>query len=247
MGLTLDTERIPRHIAIIMDGNGRWATGRGLPRVMGHFQGYQTVRDIVRASSDLGVEVLTLYTFSTENWRRPKEETDAIMALIEAATREDLPSMQENRVRLRVSGVMAELPQSLQDTLRESMDILSVNTGLILNLAINYGGRREILDAVQEVCRLASEGQVRPEEITEEYFSSYLYTAGLPDPDLLIRTAGEVRVSNFLLWQIAYAEIWVTPALWPDFTPQDLEQAIFDYQKRSRKFGAAPPSETTPG
>jgi undecaprenyl diphosphate synthase len=205
---------------------------------MGHAQGYETVRTVVRACGELGVTALTLYTFSTENWRRPKGETDAIMALIEEATRKELPELQENNVRLRVSGRMAELPESLQQALTESINATAGNTGLILNLAINYGGRLEILDAVKEVCRRARDGKVDVEGMSEDCFSGLLYTAGLPDPDLLIRTASEMRISNFLLWQIAYAEIWVTDTLWPDFTEADLVQAINDYQQRTRKFGA---------
>jgi len=239
-GIMLDSKRIPKHIAIIMDGNGRWATQRGLPRVMGHMQGYETVRKVVRACGELGVNCLTLYTFSTENWRRPKEETDAIMGLIETATREELQGLMENNVRLRVSGCMAELSESLQQALMESIQTTSGNTGLVLNLAINYGGRMEILRATREICRRVLEGDLRPEDVTEESFSSFLYTAELPDPDLLIRTAGELRVSNFLLWQIAYAEIWVTQTLWPDFTEKDLVCAIADYQGRVRKFGSVP-------
>jgi len=237
-GITLDSERIPKHIAIIMDGNGRWAAQRGLPRIMGHKEGYETLRDIVRACDKLGVAALTLYTFSTENWRRPKEETDLLMQLIEAATRNELASMQENNVRLRVSGRFSDLPESVQKALTEVIEATANNTGLVLNLAINYGGRQEILDAVQETCRRVRDQQLDPADISEQYFSGLLYTAGLPDPDLLIRTAGELRVSNFLLWQIAYAEIWVTPTLWPDFTPAELVRAIADYQTRVRKFGA---------
>lgn len=238
IGIVLDPERVPRHIAIIMDGNGRWATQRGMPRVMGHAQGYETVRKVVRACGELGVEALTLYTFSTENWRRPKAETDAIMQLIETATRDELPELMENHVRLRVSGDMSELSESLQEALKTSIEATSGNDGLVLNLAINYGGRLEILRAVHEACRRVRDGEIDRDTITEEYFSGLLYTAGLPDPDLLIRTAGELRVSNFLLWQIAYAEIWVTSTLWPDFTEADLIRAIADYQKRVRKFGA---------
>lgn len=236
-GIILDPERIPRHVAIIMDGNGRWATGQGLPRIMGHARGYETVREVVRASGELGLAALTLYTFSTENWRRPKEETDAIMSLIEQATRNELPELMENQVRLRVSGRFSELPASLQEALSDSMAATAGNIGLILNLALNYGGRQELLDAVHEACRQVTQGKIKAEDITEDYFPGLLYTAGLPDPDLLIRTAGEMRVSNFLLWQIAYAEIYVTPTLWPDFTKKDLMLAIADYQKRVRKFG----------
>ena len=243
LGITLETEKIPRHIAIIMDGNGRWATQHGLPRVMGHVQGYETVRNIVRACDDLGVKALTLYTFSTENWRRPKEEVDAIMQLIEAATMEELPSMQENNVRLMVSGRFSELPESLQGALTEVMEATAGNTGLVLNLAINYGGRLEILDAVQEASRRVKDGKLKPDDISENYFSGLLYTAGLPDPDLLIRTANEYRISNFLLWQIAYAEICITPTLWPDFSEADLIKAIAEYQKRDRKFGAIPQTD----
>ena len=240
-GIVLDPERIPRHVAIIMDGNGRWATAQGLPRIMGHARGYETVREIVRASGELGLQALTLYTFSTENWRRPKDETDAIMSLIEQATVNELPELMENQVRLWVSGRFSELPASLQKALTDSMAATANNTGLILNLAINYGGRQELLDAVREATRRIIEGKIKPEDITEEYFSGLLYTAGLPDPDLLIRTAGEMRVSNFLLWQIAYAEIRVTPTFWPDFTKKDLMLAIADYQNRVRKFGAVTP------
>lgn len=239
-GISIDPERIPRHIAIIMDGNGRWATGRNLPRVLGHSQGYQTAREIVRACGRLGVDAVTLYAFSTENWRRPREETDAIMELIEHALRREFPVFMESGVRLMVSGRRSELSGSLQGVLEESIAATSGNAGLILNLAVNYGGRQEILDAVCETVRRVQSGGLDLDDVTEESFSGLLYTAGLPDPDLLIRTAGELRVSNFLLWQMAYAEIWVTPTLWPDFTQKDLMQAISDFQGRTRKFGAVP-------
>ncbi len=238
IGIALDPDRMPEHVAIIMDGNGRWATEQGLPRIMGHHEGYQTVLKIVRAADDLGVGALTLYTFSTENWRRPKDEVEMLMALIEDATRNELPMMLENNIRLRVSGRVSELPDSLQSALNDNIERTKSNTGLVLNLAINYGGRGEILDAVREACRRVRAGELDPETIDETYFSHLLYTAGLPDPDLMIRTAGELRVSNFLLWQIAYAEIWVTPTLWPDFRKADLVHAIADFQKRTRKFGS---------
>jgi len=236
-GVTIDPERLPKHIAIIMDGNGRWATRQELPRIMGHQQGYQTVRKITETCSDLGIKALSLYTFSTENWRRPKAETDAIMWLIETATRNELPTFQKNNIRVMVSGRMSDLSESLQDALNHVMSQTAANTGLTLNLAINYGSRMEIIEGVKEACRRISEGVISPDELTEDYFSGLLYTAGLPDPDLLIRTAGELRISNFMLWQIAYAEIWVTPTLWPEFTPTDLMTAITDYQRRTRKFG----------
>jgi len=245
MGIELDPQRMPQHVAIIMDGNGRWASQRGLPRVFGHRQGYETVREIVRACGELRIKVLTLYTFSTENWRRPREEIDAIMQLIEDATRAELPTLMQNNVRLRISGRLGELPASLQEVLNTVVEQTKNNTGLILNLAINYGGRQEIVDAAREACRRTAQGLIVPEDLTEEYFSGLLYTAGLPDPDLLVRTANELRVSNYLLWQIAYAEIWVTTTLWPDFTRRDLIQAIADYQKRTRKFGGVPQSSTS--
>jgi len=240
IGIILDPERMPRHIAIIMDGNGRWATRQGLPRIMGHMQGYQTVLDIVRACGELGVEVLTLYTFSTENWSR-NEEADAIMRLIAEAARNELTTLQENNVRLRVSGDFAGLPEDVRESLGHDIGATAENTGLILNLAINYGGRAEILDAVREACRRARDGTLDPDEISEDCFSGLLYTAGLPDPDLLIRTASEMRISNFLLWQIAYTELWMTPTLWPDFAEADLIRAIADYQTRTRRFGAVVP------
>jgi undecaprenyl diphosphate synthase len=239
-GVSIDLERIPRHIAIIMDGNGRWATKLDLPRMIGHAKGYETVRDIVSAASDIGVKVLTLYTFSTENWKRSTEETDALMSLIEEAMLFEMPTFQENHIRVRVSGDLAGLPESLRNRLIEDMKTTAGNEGLVLNLAVNYGGRQEILSAVLEASRRVKEGLVSPEEITEDYFSTLLYTAGLPDPDLLIRTGGEMRVSNFLLWQIAYSEIWVTSKLWPDFTPVELLKGIASYQNRVRKFGGVP-------
>ena len=240
LGIVLDPERMPRHIAIIMDGNGRWATERGYPRIVGHGKGYETVQDIVSHARDLGLTAMTLYTFSTENWRRPKEETDAIMLLIEESIVTELPTFMANNIRLKISGRFSGIPESVRNALSMVMDKTSGNTGLTLNLAINYGGRAEILDAVQEACRRVQDGEIDRDEITEEYFSGLMYTAGLPDPDLMIRTAGELRISNFLLWQIAYSEIWVTSTLWPDFSGGDLVQAISDYQKRTRKFGAVP-------
>jgi len=243
IGIELDPERMPKHIAIIMDGNGRWATARGFPRLAGHKKGYETVLDIVRACGELHLTALTLYTFSTENWRRPSDEVEALMQLIEWATTENLPTLMENKVRFRVSGRFGELSESLQAALSDVIEKTSANTGLVLNLAINYGGRQEILDAVREACRRVKDGEITGEEITEEYFSGLLYTAGLPDPDLLIRTANEMRISNYLLWQIAYTELWVTSTLWPDFTRTDLLTAIADFQKRTRKFGAVVPSK----
>lgn len=236
-GAAIDLESVPKHIAIIMDGNGRWATSRGMPRSMGHYYGYLALRDIVRICGRLGIKVLTVYAFSTENWKRPQDEVDALMNLFAKAASDELPLMMEEKVQMRVLGRFDELPEDAQQSLGESIRMTSDNSGLILNLAINYGGRKEIIDAIKIACKKTIEGSLKPEEITENDVSQMLYTAGLPDPDLVIRTAGELRVSNFLLWQIAYSEIWVTQTLWPDFKPKDLVQAISDFQKRERRYG----------
>lgn len=236
-GIKLDRDRIPAHIAVIMDGNGRWATAKGLPRILGHKRGYEALRDIIRVCDDIGVKVLTAYAFSTENWRRPKEEVELLMELISGAARQEQGMMMENNVRMLVSGRLSDLPAETMKSLEEDIETTSKNTGLILNLAINYGGRQEILDAAQAACRRVREGAIAPEDVTEEYFSKLLYAPQLPDPDLLIRTAGELRVSNFLLWEIAYSELWVTTALWPEFTKKELMTAVADYQRRTRRFG----------
>jgi undecaprenyl diphosphate synthase len=237
-GDELDRARIPRHIAIIMDGNGRWARQRGLPRVEGHRRGERSVRNIVEYCGELGVEHLTLYTFSAENWRRPEEEVAAIMRLIEFVARREIGELHRKGVRLRVLGRIHELPQSLQDELYRDMALTRENTGLNLNLAINYGGRAEIVDAARRLAERAALGLLRPEEITEETLARELYYPDMPDPDLLIRTGGEMRLSNYLLWQVAYSEFWVTPVLWPDFSPEHLRQAIRSFQSRERRFGA---------
>jgi undecaprenyl diphosphate synthase len=233
----LDPERMPRHIAIICDGNGRWATKRSLPRPFGHRQGYMATRKIVRAASDLGIEALTLYAFSMENWTRPKTETDALMRLFEEGARRELRELHENGVRMRFSGRISELPESLQARLRENEELTRNNPGLTLNICLNYSGRDELLRAAKRLVEMANRHEIGPDDVTAEMISNQLDTAGLPDPDLLIRTAGELRVSNYLLWQIAYAELWVTQTLWPDFDKAHLVQAILDYQKRVRKFG----------
>ena len=227
----LDPKRLPRHVAIIMDGNGRWAKQRGLPRVAGHKAGVESVRAATRAAGELGIEMLTLYSFSTENWLRPKEEVSELMRLLGWALRGETAELDKNNVRLMASGRIAGLPDSVQKELASSIKKLSKNTGLILNLALNYGSRAEIVDAVNA---LLKEGVT---EVSEELLSARLYTAGLPDPDLVIRTSGEMRISNFLLWQAAYAEFYVTPAFWPDFRKPDLVAAIREYQGRSRRFG----------
>jgi undecaprenyl diphosphate synthase len=233
----VDFTRLPHHIAIIMDGNGRWAIQRGLPRLVGHRQGYRTVRRVVKDCADLGVKMVTLYTFSTENWRRPPDETSGLMALIEEAARQELRQMYISGVQVRVIGRMHELPPSLQEELRRGMSITAKNNRLILNLAINYGGRAEIVDAVRAIADAVQRGEIRAEEINESTIRAHLYAPDMPDPDLLIRTAGEMRVSNFLVWQTAYSELWVTPTLWPDFRTEHLIEAILSYQQRVRKFG----------
>lgn len=233
----LDMQRIPKHIAIIMDGNGRWAASRGLPRLIGHRQGYKTVRNIVREASDLGVKALTLYTFSTENWRRPEEETTGLMKLIGEAARQELRSLYQNGVRVQVSGRLQGLPVEVRDELLRGMETTKNNDRIVLNLAINYGGRAELVDAMRSLAAKVQAGELSPEQIDEATIEAELYTAGLPEPDLLIRTAGEKRLSNFLIWQTAYSEVHITPTLWPDFALDHLVGAIADYQQRVRKFG----------
>jgi undecaprenyl diphosphate synthase len=229
----LDSNRLPQHIAIIMDGNGRWARQRGQLRIMGHHEGHKTVRKIVELCRDLGIKVLTLYTFSSENWRRPADEVSGLMSLIEMVAHMETPELHQNRVKIRAIGRLHELPSSLREELERDMEITRENTGLQLNLAINYGGRAEIVDAVRSLVREGAD----PEAITEDAIHSRLATSGQPDPDLILRTAGDVRLSNFLLWQAAYAELIVTETLWPDFGKADLLKAILEFQNRTRKFG----------
>jgi undecaprenyl diphosphate synthase len=233
----IDPARMPRHIAIITDGNGRWAQQRGMPRLEGHRQGYKTVKRIVRQADELGLAVLSLYAFSAENWSRPKNEVDALMHLFELGARSELAELKQNNVRIRFAGRREGLPESLLREMDRNEQETRANTGLILNLAINYGGRAEITDAVKKIARQAQAGRLNPDDITEADIARELYTADLPDPDLLIRTAGELRVSNFLLWQVAYTELWVTRDMWPDFTVEHLVSAIESYQNRVRKFG----------
>ena len=227
----LDPKKLPKHVAVIMDGNGRWAKAKGLPRVAGHKAGVESVRAVTRACGELGVEVLTLYSFSTENWLRPEDEVSELMRLLGWALKAETPELDKNNVRLMASGRIGGLPGSVQDQLAASVKKLAKNTGLLLNLALNYGSRSEIVDAVNS---LITEGA---REVTEPMISGRMYTAGLPDPDLVIRTSGEMRISNFLLWQAAYAEFYVTPAYWPDFRKPDLVAALVEYQGRQRRFG----------
>ncbi|MGO8669937.1 MAG: isoprenyl transferase [Capsulimonadaceae bacterium] len=235
----VDPSRLPAHVAIVMDGNGRWAKENRLPsRLLGHRQGYKTAKQIVRDAADMGIRVLTLYVFSHENWRRPKHEVDGLMSLYEHAIRGELAELHENRVRMRFVGRREGLTPSLQEVMDQAIALTRGNDGLTLNLALNYGGRAEIVDATRRIAEAVARGELTPSEITEDHVSARTYAPDLPDPDLVIRTAGECRISNFLLWGIAYAEIWVTNVYWPDFTAEHLVQAIADYQRRVRKFGA---------
>jgi undecaprenyl diphosphate synthase len=231
-------EHLPAHIAIIMDGNGRWAAQRHLPRVEGHRAGIDSVRDVVETSARLGIGVLTLYAFSVENWKRPKAEVATLMMLLKRYIRLELKTLLENNIRFRVIGRSEELAPDVQDELAVGVRQTADNTGMLFNIALNYGGRAEIVDAARRV--LAS--KMNPDDLDEKRFAEFLYTAHQPDPDLLIRTSGEMRVSNFLLWQIAYSEIWVTETLWPDFRRRDLLEAVVAYQKRDRRYGGIKPS-----
>jgi undecaprenyl diphosphate synthase len=229
----VDFARLPRHIAVIMDGNGRWAAQRHLPRVEGHRAGIESVRDIVESSARLDIQVLTLYAFSVENWKRPVTEVSTLMMLLKRYLRLELNTLLRNNIRFRVIGRASELAPDIRSELADAEAKTAGNTGMLFNIALNYGGRAEIVEAARRLL----EGGVAPEELDEQRFAGFLYTAGQPDPDLLIRTSGEMRVSNFLLWQIAYAEIWVTETLWPDFRRQHLLEAILAYQKRHRRYG----------
>ncbi|MEO6435298.1 MAG: isoprenyl transferase [Tepidisphaeraceae bacterium] len=231
-------EQLPAHIAIIMDGNGRWAAHRHLPRVEGHRAGINSVRDVVETSARLGIDVLTLYAFSTENWKRPEAEVSMLMSLLKRYLRIELGTLLKNNIRFRVIGRVQDLSPDIQQELADAEARTASNTGLLFNIALNYSGRAEITNAVRRMI----EAGVTPREVTEQRVSDFLYTAGQPDPDLLIRTSGEMRVSNFLLWQIAYAEIWVTETFWPDFRTLHLLQGILEFQKRDRRYGGLKPS-----
>jgi undecaprenyl diphosphate synthase len=235
---SIDPERLPAHIAIIMDGNGRWANRRNMPRVAGHRAGIDPVRNTVETCARLGITALTLYAFSVENWKRPRHEVETLWRLLRFYLRRELPDLMENNIRLAAIGRLDALPRQVRQELESAMAATSRNTGLIVNLAINYGGRAELVDAVNALIdRARIEGNLDDLQISEEDIASKLYTANIPDPDLLIRTSGEMRISNFLLWQIAYAELHVTETLWPDFKRSDFLKAILDYQKRDRRFG----------
>ena len=226
-------DRLPVHVAIIMDGNGRWAAQRHLPRVEGHRAGIDAVRDSVETAARLGIQVLTLYAFSMENWKRPASEVGTLMQLLKRYLRSELNTLLSNDIRFRVIGRMEDLSPDIQDELHAAIQRTAASRGMLFNIALNYGGRAEIVDAA----RRAMASGVRPEDLDEQRFASFLYTAGQPDPDLLIRTSGEMRVSNYLLWQIAYSEIYVTDTLWPDFRRRHLIEAVLAYQKRERRYG----------
>ncbi|OFI07720.1 ditrans,polycis-undecaprenyl-diphosphate synthase [Clostridium acetireducens DSM 10703] len=233
----IDLKKIPKHIAIIMDGNGRWAKSRKLPRTMGHKAGVETIREIVKECSNLGVKYLTLYAFSTENWKRPKEEVSALMKLLVQYLRKEFDELNRNNVIINSIGDISKLPEICKKELILAYEKTKNNTGLVLNLALNYGGRDEIINAVIKLVEDIESKNILKEDINEEVFSKYLYTTGIPDPDLIIRPSGEQRLSNFLLWQCAYSEFWYSDIKWPDFKKEDLHKAIYDYQYRDRRFG----------
>jgi len=237
----IDRSALPAHIAIIMDGNGRWARKRGLPRVAGHRAGIQAVRDVVEGSAELGIPVLTLYAFSVENWKRPFSEVSMLMQLLKEYLSRELDNIHRNNIRFCAIGRTDELDPTVRLELEKAVTHTRDNTGMQFNVALNYGGRAEIVDAVNRLLRNGGRDAAANGGVSEEQFAKYLYTAGQPDPDLLIRTSGELRVSNFLLWQIAYAEIWVTDTLWPDFDKRHLYQAIIAFQKRERRYGGLEP------
>ncbi len=233
----IDITRLPRHIAVIMDGNGRWAKKRHLPRVAGHRAGVDAVRSTVESCARLGIEALTLYAFSVENWKRPPFEIDALMTFLKEYLRKELAHIHRNNIQFQTIGRTNELDESVQFELRSAIRKTAANTGMVLNVALNYGGRVEMVDAFRRLLEKCQRENRAPESITDSDIERHLYTVGLPDPDLLIRTSGEMRISNFLLWQIAYAEIYVTDTLWPDFRRPDLFAAIIDYQRRERRYG----------
>ena len=234
----IDSKQLPEHVAIIMDGNGRWAKRKGLNRIRGHQRGADTVREIVTFSREIGIRWLTLYAFSEENWKRPALEVQALMKLLNRFLKNELKEMQENGIRLKTIGRTARLPKSTRQILLDTIEKTSSNSDMTLTLALSYGGRQEILDAILKIVSQIQENKISASDITEKLVSNSLYTSGMPDPDLLIRTSGEYRISNFLLWQISYSEIYITPTLWPDFGENEYVKALRDYQMRDRRFGA---------
>lgn len=233
----LDRDRIPVHLAVIMDGNGRWAEKHGLPRAAGHRAGAEALREMIRFCAEIGVKFVTAYAFSTENWKRPRAEVDQLMALLVEYLYRELDEMDRQNVCLRAIGSLNELPPDARQALADAAEQTRHNSRIVVNLALNYGGRQELVEAVRRLGTEIKAGRLEPAEIDEDTFQSYLYTAGIPDPDLLIRPAGEHRISNFLLWQAAYTEFWVTPVLWPDFDRVHLAQALLDFERRERRYG----------
>lgn len=233
----IDLNNLPRHIAVIMDGNGRWAKKKGAARIFGHKNAVKAVREVTEGCGELGVKYLTLYAFSTENWARPKDEVDSLMELLVNTLKKEIESLKEKEVRLMAIGDLSNLPKDCQQNLADAIQETSNNKGLVVILALSYSGRWEILKAVKELAQKVQSGNLHAEDIDEKLFSSYLQTSGMPDPELLIRTSGEMRISNFLLWQLAYTELYITDTLWPDFRKEDLYEAIRSYQKRERRFG----------
>ena len=233
----IQQDRIPRHVAIIMDGNGRWAKRQGLARMFGHRQGVETVHRITEAAAELGIEYLTLYAFSTENWNRPKEEVDALMVLLVDTIVKETPVLMKNNVRLQTIGDLSRLPQATRDKFVECISTTSQNTGLTMVVALSYSARWEMIQMVKQIATKVQNGQLLVEDIDEDTVSGHMTTAQIPDPDLLIRTSGELRISNFLLWQLAYSELYFTDCLWPEFTNEEFYRAIVDYQRRERRFG----------
>lgn len=233
----IDFNRLPRHIAVIMDGNGRWAKKKGALRIFGHRNAIQAVKDVTEGAGELGIKYLTLYAFSTENWGRPKDEIDGLMELLVNTIKQEIKTLMDNQVRLKTIGDTSHLPQDCQDNLQWAIDKTRDNTGLTLVMALSYSGRWEITRAIQSISHDVETGKLKSGEINESLIENYLQTSGIPDPELLIRTSGEMRVSNFLLWQIAYTELYITPTLWPDFRKEHLYEAIWSYQQRERRFG----------
>lgn len=233
----IDRANLPRHVAVIMDGNGRWAKRKGAMRIFGHRNAVQAVRDVTEACGELGISYLTLYAFSTENWSRPKEEIEGLMELLVNTLKQEIDRLMENHVRLSTIGELSDLPPDCQENLKWAIAQTRNNTGLTLNIALSYSGRWEILQAVKGLARDVKSGKIDEKDISDRLFENYLQTPGIPDPELLIRTSGEMRVSNFLLWQIAYTELYITPTLWPDFRKEHLFEAVWSYQQRERRFG----------
>ncbi|WP_423229858.1 isoprenyl transferase [Desnuesiella massiliensis] len=235
--INIDRSRVPQHVAIIMDGNGRWAKERNLPRAMGHKAGVETIREVVKECNRLGIKYLTLYAFSTENWKRPSEEVNSLMRLLVEYLRNEFEELNSNNVVINHIGDISKLPKTCEDELISAYERTKNNTGVVMNLALNYGGRAEIITAIKNIVDDSKNGKITSKDIDEQIISKYLFTANMPDPDLIIRPSGEQRISNFLLWQCAYSEFWYSNINWPDFKPEHLHRAIYDYQNRDRRFG----------